>query len=326
MSNASLSDSGRTGGRERLFLPLRRIAESPLSLMVVAVLLLAAFGSLFYLDRQLKRDLANLKRVAVNAERLLSLDNDTTNSVRLAAGLRSRIYILGYDDAVETRTLLLQDSIALIVAGALSQTLADVLITQQAIEEIERQAIGLIESGRWEEALELVTESSFKREKGIYRAGLSGALRQLLLDGEAVGRNTDTLRVATQGFVLVAYLLLALLGLSYSQRIRRALAREVVLHDGLRQANAELERRVEARTRELSAKETQLRVTMENMPDGMFMVEPSGSSSSSTGSTRSCSVFQTGCWWKAANSPGWRASRRSAATTAPAASTSLSPA
>lgn len=273
MSHAKPSVHGLPGIRTRLVTPLQKVAESPLSLVVVAVLLLIAFGSLFYLDRQLNRDHANLNRLAVNAERILGSDGDTTTAVRLAAALHSMRYILSYDDITEARDTLMKQSIALVSTDALSQAFRRVLDTQKSIEKIERQAIEWMHYLRWEDALELVTEPSFRRDKGIYRAGLSGALRQLVIEAGQTTRKTEALRSATQGFVLVAFLLLAVLGLSYSRRIRRALASEVGLRDDLRRANAELEERVEVRTRELSNKEAQLRIAMENMPGGMFMVD-----------------------------------------------------
>jgi PAS domain S-box-containing protein len=222
-----------------------RSMGSPYALIAVAALLLVSFSTLFYLDGKLNQNEQTLNDLTVNAERILGADEAATASVRLAAGLRSKHYVIGYDGLVTTKKTLLKMSVDLFDNETLSATFAKLTETQKSIEEVEREAIALIQGEAWEEALGLVVGKAFKHEKRIYQGELSKMLRELIVGSERLTLETKKLRTAYQAAVLGSFLLLALLGFAYLQRIRGNLAREVDLRENLKVSNESLEQRVQ---------------------------------------------------------------------------------
>jgi PAS domain S-box-containing protein len=218
--------------------------SSPLALVVVSALLVISFSLLFYLDRRLQNQEKKLFGLTINAERILSADQATTAYVRLAASLRSKRYIAGYEDLLRIKKDLQKSSFSDFRNPELSSLYDQLSESHSVIEETEREALGFIHRKEWSEALDLVTDQSFKREKGIYRAELSKVLRMLIVRSEALTEETESLKMVSQGGAIVSFLLLAFFGFAYSQRLRRNIYHEFELRQNLNDSNKALEKRV----------------------------------------------------------------------------------
>ncbi len=68
---------------------ISRILSSSISLFVLSVVLLIAFGGLFYADGKVKKSVDRLHNLRINAERILTADLRSTTAVRMSASLQS---------------------------------------------------------------------------------------------------------------------------------------------------------------------------------------------------------------------------------------------
>ena len=144
--------------------------SSSISLFVLSIILLIAFGGLFYTDREVKRSVERLHVLTISAERILTADLRSTTAVRLSASLQADRYVLDYQDFQDTKYDLLEEISRYPQSEKIRKAFSQMVDVQEAIEDAESEAIALIDEEKWEEALELVTEPAFGRQKGIYRA------------------------------------------------------------------------------------------------------------------------------------------------------------
>ncbi len=225
---------------------------SRFALAIVAVLLLSAFSVLFVFDQKLEENEATLLKLTLNAERILSSHAAASSSVQLAAALQSTRYLVGYEDHIDTIKSLLAVNTSSIVNTEIYKEFEELAKSGDLVELDEREAIELINEKEWEDALEIVTGKSYKREKGIYRAKLSKSLRELIFESERISKRTKELRDILQVAVIISFVLLVVLGFAYSTRIQQNLDREVELQKSLLEERRLLEFRVEERTQDLA--------------------------------------------------------------------------
>jgi PAS domain S-box-containing protein len=253
-----------------------RILSSSKSLLVLSLVLLAGFGGLFYAQSEVRHSVDRLGKLTINAERILTGDLRSTTAVRLAASLQSDRYILNYQDFQDAKYDLLSAISTQQKSGKLKQAFLAMEEIQSEIEDAEAEAISLIDEEKWEEALELVTEPAFRRQKGIYRANLSSALREMILDGEQQAEQARRLSQAAQYGVLATLVLLALIGWLYSRNMQTALDRQRELAVHLEDANKNLDQRVKDRTAELDESRTLFKSVLDNMPAVVFLKDRDG--------------------------------------------------
>jgi len=252
---------------------ISRVLSSSISLLVLALVLLFAFGGVFYADNQVKHSVSQLHDLTIKAERILTADLRSTTAVRLAASLQTDRYILNYQDFQDAKYVFLKEVSKFQKSDKVRDAFAKMEDIQAEIEEAEAEAISLIDEEKWDEALELVTEPAFRRQKGIYRANLSSALREMILASESRAAQADQLSQAMQVFILGMFILLGLIGILHSREITQSLKRQSELARNLEEANLTLEQKVEERTTEAEEKEALLRAAMENMTDGIYMFD-----------------------------------------------------
>ena len=252
---------------------ISRVLSSSRSLLVLALVLLLAFGGVFYADNQVKHSINQLHDLTIKAERILTADLRSTTAVRLAASLKSDRYVLNYQDFQDAKYAFLKEVSKFRKSDKVRDAFTKMEDIQAEIEEAEAEAISLIDEEKWDEALELVIEPAFRRQKGIYRANLSSALREMILSSESRAAQVDQLSQAMQIFILGMFILLGLIGILHSREMARSLKRQSELAINLEDANLTLEQKVEERTAEAEEKEAQLRAAMENMTDGIYMFD-----------------------------------------------------
>jgi len=255
---------------------ISRILSSSISLLVVSLVLFIAFGGLFYLDDEVKKGAHNLQNLTINAERILNADLSSTTAVRLAASLQSDRYILNYQAFQDNKYALLTGFSKYAQSDQVKEAFSQMEDVQQDIEDAEAEAIALIDEEMWDEALELVTEPAFRRQKGIYRANLSRALREMIVASERRAQQSNELARIAQYSVLGMFLVLALIGVMYSREMRRSLKRQSDLARNLEDANESLEQRVVDRTAELKRSEAQFKTVLDNMPAIVFLKSMDG--------------------------------------------------
>ncbi len=221
------------------------------SLVGLSVILLIGFGGLFYADGEVKRNAERLYTLTINAERILNADRSMTASVRLAASLESDRFILNYQNIQDTKYALREENARLLKNEHIRQAMEKLVDIQGEIEHAESEAIALIDEEKWQDALELVTEPSFQRQKGIYRASLSRALREMIQESQEQATASGKLAAVMQFVVLCMFSLLAVIGVLYTRETRRSLDRQYELGKYLEQTNENLEQMVRERTTEL---------------------------------------------------------------------------
>ena len=239
----------------------------------MSIVLLIAFGGVFYADTQVKQSVQRLNILGVDAERILNADFAGTTRLRLAASLEADRFVLDYQDYQDTKYALLTEIAKFPKSAKVEAAFAKMVDVQGDIEESEAEAIAFIDEEKWEEALELVTEPSFYRLKGIYRANLSGALREMLIENQQQAEQAGTLARITQFGVLAMFILLALIGVLFSREMQSSLRRQSELALNLEDANKNLEQRVQDRTRELNESQALFKTVLDNMPAVVFLKE-----------------------------------------------------
>ncbi|MBT6095950.1 MAG: PAS domain-containing protein [Rhodospirillaceae bacterium] len=255
---------------------ISKILGSGISLIVLSVVMLAAFAVLFYADDAVKKSQAQLNTLTINAERVLTADLNSTTAVRLAASLQSDRYILNYQDHQDTKYALLEEISGFQKSDKVHEYLSRMEDVQADIEDAESEAISLIDDEKWEEALELVTEPAFGRQKGIYRANLSSALREMIVDSETQAAQASDLYRAMQFGALGMFVVLALIGIIYTREMQRSLKRRSELAASLEDANVNLEQRVSDRTAELKESQALFKTVLNNMPAAVFLKSTEG--------------------------------------------------
>lgn len=255
---------------------ISKLLSNRASLLVLSVVLLLSFGVLFYADRQVTENLTRLNALTVNAGRILTADLQSTTAVRLAASLRSDLYIADYQGFQDTKYALLEEIAGFEKSPTVQQFLSKTEDVQGDIENAEAEAIALIDQQEWDDALVLVTEPAFTRLKDIYRANLSSALGEMIVDSENQAQRAATLYTASQFGAMGMFLVLAAIGVFYSRRMQQSLARQSELAGGLRDANEKLEERILARTAELNESRSVLKSILDNMPAAVFLKDNEG--------------------------------------------------
>ncbi len=255
---------------------ISKILGSGISLVALSIIMIGAFGGLFYADDVVKKSQARLNTLTINAERVLTADLNSTTAVRLAASLQSDRYVLNYQDHQDTKYSLLVEISGFQKSGKVREYFSRMEDVQADIEDAEADAISLIDDEKWEQALELVTEPAFGRQKGIYRASLSSALREMILDSEKQAAQASDLYRAMQFGALGMFVVLALIGIVYSREMQRSLRRQSELSASLEDANINLEQRVSDRTAELKESQSLFKTVLDNMPAVVFLKSTEG--------------------------------------------------
>jgi len=248
---------------------LSRFLSSGKSLVGLSLLLFLGFGSLFYVDGEVKRNAERLYVLTINAERILNANRDMTAAVRLAASLESDRYILKYQNTQDTKYALLEENTRLIENERIREAMDKLTDIQGEIEDAESEAIALIDEENWEEALELVTEPAFQRQKGIYRANLSRALREMVQESQEQTNQSSRLAAIMQYGVLGMFVFLAAIGFLYSREMQRSMDRQSELASNLEDLNRNLENIVDVRTQELENKSTLLGTVLGSINQGL---------------------------------------------------------
>lgn len=245
---------------------LSKLLGGPTSLLVLSVFLLLAFLGLFYADGKVKEDAARLHALTINTEHILNADRAATAAVRMAAGLQDDRHVLNYQEIQDDKKARLAENLKFLNNEIIRQALKSMANIQGDIEDAELEAIGLIDKEKWDDALDLVTEPSFGRSKAIYRSQLSAALREIIRASQEQAEQSNKLALYFQIGVLLTFLVLAVVGFL-------SLKRQSELAANLSDANENLEQRVRDRTEELKDKQTQFQIAMNNMTDGIYVLD-----------------------------------------------------
>lgn len=237
--------------------------------MVLSIVLLMAFGGLFYIDGRVKSNAQRLTILNINAERIRNLDRTGTSAVRLAAASRSPIYIQDYQDHQDAKYALLKENLRHQQNQKVRVSLGKMEEVQGDIEDAESEAIALIDEERWEAAYELVTKPDFLRWKGLYQSHLSSALNEMIELSRKKSDQANTLDQIMLYGILGTFLLLGFIGIVYSRR-------QSELAEYLEDMNEHLEQRVNDRTTALRESQETLGKVLENIAQGIAAFDRRG--------------------------------------------------
>ncbi len=234
-----------------MFKPVSKILNSSTSLFLVAVVFFVVFFVLLYMDGELKKDLEDLNILTISAERVLYLDNAGTTGIRLSAGLRTDEYIQNYQDLQDDKYEVLNDFFDHSQSEQVKDAFFKMAEIQEDLEDMESEAIGLIDENNWAAAWELVTDPTFIEKKALYTKNLSAILQEIIVVSENKLEQSNNLTQITRYAVFTIFIFLSLIGFTYSREIRRSLKHERELSSSLEDMNENLEQRVQERTEEL---------------------------------------------------------------------------
>ncbi len=229
----------------------KKLLSSSFSLFATAAVFLVVFFVLLNMDSVLQKDLEDLNVLTLSAERILYLDNAGTTGIRLSAGLRTDEYIQDYQDLQDSKYEVLNDFFDHSQSEEVKETFFKMAEIQEELEEMEAEAIGLIDEKNWEAAWQMVTDPVFIEAKELYTQNLSDLLQEIIVVSENKIHQSHQLTDITRYAVIVIFALLSLIGFIYSREIRRSLRHERELSSSLEDMNENLEQRVMERTAEL---------------------------------------------------------------------------
>ncbi|MGV8120229.1 MAG: GAF domain-containing protein [Candidatus Xenobiia bacterium LiM19] len=116
---------------------------------------------------------------------------------------------------------------------------------------IENTAVTLMQGGEWEKAESVLFDRAYISAKNNYLACISKVNDRVISSYEKVHKRVEQMKTASLIIRGFAFVLLFFVGISFSQRTRSDLARQMSLRKEIEAANAELESRINERTKEL---------------------------------------------------------------------------
>ena len=217
-----------------------------------------------------------MRQTCVQGTGCATLDSTGTSSVRLAASLRSDKYIVRYQKHQDAKYALLVENLSFQQSDKIRAALDKMELLQDEIEDAESTAIALIDEERWDEALKLVIEPSFRRLKDSYRAHLSTALREMIQQSRMQSEQASLVDKIVEVGILLTFLMLSVIALLYSREMGKLLQRESELTRSLENANAHLEQRVNDRTTALRENQQTLSKVLESIGQGIVAIDANG--------------------------------------------------
>lgn len=217
----------------------------------MAAVFFVVFFALLQTDSAVKKDLEDLHVLTLSAERILNLDNAGTTGIRLSAVLQTDEHIQNYQDLQDSKYEALNEFFDHSQSEEVKDAFFRMAEIQEELEEMESEAIGLIDERNWTAAWELVTDPLFTDKKALYSDNLSSVLQEIIVVSENKIAQSNQLTLINRYLVVVIFLLLCLIGFIYSREIRRSLKHERELSRSLEDMNDNLEQRVLERTEEL---------------------------------------------------------------------------
>ena len=217
----------------------------------MAAVFFVVFFALLQTDSAVKKDLEDLHTLSLSAERIRNLDNAGTTGIRLSAVLQTDEYIQNYQDLQDSKYEALNEFFDHSQSDEVKDAFFRMAEIQEELEEMESEAIGLIDERSWTAAWELVTDPVFTEKKTLYTENLSNLLQEIIVVSENKITQSNQLTLITRYLVVAIFLLLCLIGFIYSREIRRSLQHERELSRSLEDMNENLEQRVFERTEEL---------------------------------------------------------------------------
>ncbi len=217
----------------------------------MAAVFFVVFFALLQTDSAVKKDLEDLHILTLSAERILNLDNAGTTGIRLSAVLQTDEHIQNYQDLQDSKYEALNEFFDHSQSEVVKDAFFRMAEIQEELEEMESEAIGLIDERNWTAAWELVNDPVFIDKKVLYTDNLSNVLQEIIVVSENKIAQSNQLTKINRYLVVAIFLLLCLIGFIYSREIRRSLQHERELSRSLEDMNDNLEQRVLERTEEL---------------------------------------------------------------------------
>ncbi len=217
----------------------------------MAAVFFVVFFALLQTDSAVKKDLEDLHILTLSAERILNLDNAGTTGIRLSAVLQTDEHIQNYQDLQDSKYEALNEFFDHSQSEVVKDAFFRMAEIQEELEEMESEAIGLIDERNWTAAWELVNDPVFIDKKVLYTDNLSNVLQEIIVVSENKIAQSNQLTQINRYLVVAIFLLLCLIGFIYSREIRRSLQHERELSRSLEDMNDNLEQRVLERTEEL---------------------------------------------------------------------------
>lgn len=228
-----------------------KFLSSSASLFGMTAIFFVVFFLLLQRDSAVKKDLEDLHILSLSAERVRNLDYAGTTGIRLSAILKTDAYILHYQDLQDRKYEALNEFFDHSQREAVKDAFYRLAEIQEELEDMESEAIALIDERNWAAAWKLVNDPVFTSKKRVYSENLSDLLQEIIVVSENQIAQSKQLNLIERYLVLAIFVLICLIGFRYSRVLRRSLEHERELSGRLEDMNENLERRVLERTNEL---------------------------------------------------------------------------
>jgi diguanylate cyclase (GGDEF)-like protein len=237
------------------------------SIHVAIGLLLVAFGVGFYTDAKDTQRHAQSTRIQLGLERMLRLNQGLTSIMVMAVLEKNSLRAASYPTLLAELEATLQDVLAQTQNMVLASEVQALEQDHRALRAVETQVFELMREDRWPAAYQALLVSDYGMALKLYEINSEAAVGALTIELTNTAQQHHQLRQFTVALRLAALLLLLWAGWRYSTRLQAELAEQSRLRAALALSNAELEHKVQQRTRALEAVNQQLEVL--SITDGL---------------------------------------------------------
>lgn len=228
-----------------------KVLTSVQALFVTIILLTAIAVAGYFLESRSDAMDARYLEVRLGLEKITRLDLQLESLLDSTLIRRDMHQMQGYDDVMhEIRQTIerIRDSYD---DREVSDDMSNAAKAHIEFIRIENTAITLMQAGEWAKAESVLFDRTYISAKNNYLACISKVKDRVISRYDGVQKRVGhmkTVSLIVRGF---AFVLLFFVGISFSQRTRTDLARQMSLRKEIEAANTELESRITERTKEL---------------------------------------------------------------------------
>jgi PAS domain S-box-containing protein len=239
-----------------------RFLDSVRSLYIAVGILLLTLCIGVYVDGRNETMHARHLAISTGLEKMVRLNQQLTNMLLIAVLERNALRATTYDTVNTDMEETIKAVAHLTKMQNLPQEIAALSEGHDKIHAVEEDIIKLMNTGKWKEARSVLFGNEYVLAKKTYDVDNEIAVSTVMGELAATTQRFSRIRIAALGMRLGALLLLLLVGVMFSRRIRADLSEQVRLRNEISAAYEAMEVRVRERTADLE--ETSKRLALEN--------------------------------------------------------------
>ena len=228
------------------------------SLHLAVAILVLTIGVGSYADFKSEQMHGQNLRIQIGLERMVRLNHALTSLVATAVIEKNSLRAASYNSLQTELEATMQEVQALTRHMTLAGEMLALRDEQRALRALESRAFALMRDEQWRAAYTALLGGDYVMALKLYEINSESAVGALTIELANTARQQDQLRQATLVLRLAAVVLLLWAGWRYSSRLQAELAEQVRLRAEVTAAKEALEEKVQQRTVELQAANSQL--------------------------------------------------------------------